>query len=102
MKKILLTLAYDGTNYFGYQLQNDKPTVALMLNIATKDAFGFEILFRNVSESSRFYVHFKVQPKRKILPIEEEKVFVEGIQFRVIIVQIFKVPFVPKLFCRTL
>lgn len=50
MKKILLTLAYDGTNYFGYQLQNDKPTVALMLNIATKDAFGFEC---NVTGCSR-------------------------------------------------
>lgn len=27
MKKILLTIAYDGTNYFGWQKQNNKPTV---------------------------------------------------------------------------
>ena len=40
--KVLLTIAYDGTNYNGYQLQNDKPTVALMLNQASKEAFGFE------------------------------------------------------------
>ena len=50
MKKILLTIAYDGTNYFGYQLQNDKPTIALMLNLATKEAFGIEC---NVTGCSR-------------------------------------------------
>ena len=42
MSKFLLTVSYDGTNYCGYQLQNDKPTVAFMLNNATKEAFGFE------------------------------------------------------------
>lgn len=42
MSKILLTIAYDGTNYNGYQLQNDKPTIALMLNQAASEAFGVE------------------------------------------------------------
>ncbi len=42
MSRFLLTVAYDGSNYNGYQLQNDKPTVALMLNQASRQAFGFE------------------------------------------------------------
>ena len=50
MSKILLKIAYDGTNYFGYQLQNEEPTIALMLNIAAKEAFGFEC---NVTGCSR-------------------------------------------------
>lgn len=50
MKKVLLTIAYNGHNYHGYQLQNDKPTVALELNRATKEAFGFEC---NVTGCSR-------------------------------------------------
>ena len=50
MNKILITIAYDGTNYFGYQLQNDKPTIALMLNKASREAFGFEC---NVTGCSR-------------------------------------------------
>lgn len=48
--KILLTIAYVGTNYQGYQLQKDKPTVALMLNNAVKNAFGIEC---NVTGCSR-------------------------------------------------
>lgn len=50
MKKVLLTIAYNGTGYCGYQLQNDKPTIALELNTATKEAFGFEC---NVTGCSR-------------------------------------------------
>ncbi len=42
MSKFLLTIAYDGTNYNGYQLQNNEPTIALMLNQASREAFGFE------------------------------------------------------------
>ncbi|MBQ8163236.1 MAG: tRNA pseudouridine(38-40) synthase TruA [Clostridia bacterium] len=48
--KILLTIAYVGTNYQGYQLQKDKPTVSLMLNKAVRDAFGIEC---NVTGCSR-------------------------------------------------
>ena len=48
--KILLTISYVGTNYFGYQLQEDKPTVALMLNNAVKKTFGFDC---NVTGCSR-------------------------------------------------
>ena len=50
MSKFLLTVSYDGTNYFGYQLQNNKPTIALMLNKASKEVFGFEC---NVTGCSR-------------------------------------------------
>ncbi len=42
MKKVLLTVAYNGHNYCGYQLQPNKPTVALEMNRASHDAFGFE------------------------------------------------------------
>lgn len=48
--KILLTIAYVGTNYSGYQLQGDKPTVSLMLNRAVKKAFGVDC---NVTGCSR-------------------------------------------------
>ena len=40
--KILLTVSYIGTNYCGYQLQGEKPTVALMLNKAARSLFGFD------------------------------------------------------------
>ena len=40
--KILLTIAYVGTNYCGYQLQGEAPTVALMLNRAARSVFGFD------------------------------------------------------------
>ena len=42
MRKILLTITYNGHNYCGYQLQNDKPTIAFEINRATKETFGFE------------------------------------------------------------
>ncbi|MBQ3040413.1 MAG: tRNA pseudouridine(38-40) synthase TruA [Clostridia bacterium] len=48
--KILITLSYVGTGYMGYQLQGDKPTVALMLNRAVRKAFGFDC---NVTGCSR-------------------------------------------------
>ena len=48
--KILITLSYVGTEYMGYQLQGDKPTVALMLNRAVKKALGTEC---NVTGCSR-------------------------------------------------
>lgn len=48
--KILLTISYVGTNYSGYQLQGDKPTIALMLNRAVRRAFGIEC---NVTGCSR-------------------------------------------------
>ncbi|MBO5374310.1 MAG: tRNA pseudouridine(38-40) synthase TruA [Clostridia bacterium] len=48
--KILLTISYVGTGYSGYQLQGDKPTIALMLNRAVKKAFGVEC---NVTGCSR-------------------------------------------------
>ncbi|MBR2024624.1 MAG: tRNA pseudouridine(38-40) synthase TruA [Clostridia bacterium] len=69
MSKFLLTIAYDGTNYQGYQLQNDKPTIALMLNKATKEAFGFECKVTGCSrtDSGVHALGFKatVEPKNK-------------------------------------
>ena len=50
MRKILLTVAYNGRAYHGYQLQEELPTVALMLNRAVNSAFGFEC---NVTGCSR-------------------------------------------------
>ncbi|MBR7101194.1 MAG: tRNA pseudouridine(38-40) synthase TruA [Clostridia bacterium] len=48
--KILLTISYLGAAYCGYQLQGDKPTVALMLNRAAKKVFGFDC---NITGCSR-------------------------------------------------
>ena len=50
MKKVLLTIAYNGRAYHGYQLQPELPTVALMLNKAVNEAFGVEC---NVTGCSR-------------------------------------------------
>ncbi len=50
MKKVLLTIAYNGRAYHGYQLQPELPTVALMLNKAISEAFGIEC---NVTGCSR-------------------------------------------------
>ncbi len=50
MKKILLTIAYNGSRYCGYQLQGELPTISLMLNKASRQAFGFEC---NVTGCSR-------------------------------------------------
>ena len=50
MKKVLLTVAYNGKAYHGYQLQEDLPTVSLMLNKAICSAFSLEC---NVTGCSR-------------------------------------------------
>lgn len=50
MRKVLLTIAYNGRAYHGYQLQEDLPTVALMLNKAVNSAFSIEC---NVTGCSR-------------------------------------------------
>ena len=51
--KILLTISYVGTAYSGYQLQGDKPTVALMLNRAVRKAFGIECNVTGCSRTDR-------------------------------------------------
>lgn len=43
MKRIKLVIAYDGTNYCGWQLQPGKPTVEAMLNRALSELLGEEI-----------------------------------------------------------
>lgn len=50
MKKVLLTVAYNGKAYHGYQLQEELPTVSLMLNRAISSSFGIEC---NVTGCSR-------------------------------------------------
>ena len=40
--KLLLKIGFVGTNYNGYQVQPDKPTVQRELNEASKKIFGFE------------------------------------------------------------
>ena len=43
MKRILLCVAYDGTNYAGWQLQDNAPTIEGELNKALADLHGEEI-----------------------------------------------------------
>ena len=50
LKKVLLTVAYNGSAYHGYQLQEELPTVSLMLNQAINSAFSVEC---NVTGCSR-------------------------------------------------
>ena len=40
--KLLIHIAYVGTNYCGYQVQTNAPSVQEMLNRAAKELFGFE------------------------------------------------------------
>ncbi len=43
MKRVLLCVAYDGTNYSGWQLQDNAPTIEGELNKALSDLHGEEI-----------------------------------------------------------
>ncbi len=43
MKRIKLVIAYDGTNYCGWQLQPGKPTIEALLNRALSELLGEEI-----------------------------------------------------------
>ena len=81
MNKILLEISYLGTNYSGYQVQPDRPTVQQKLNIAAKAVFGFECdivgcsrtdsgvhanqFFVTVSEKGKKYIETTV-PQDKI------------------------------------
>ena len=40
--KLFLKIKYDGTNYAGYQVQNNAPTIQAELNSALCDLFGCE------------------------------------------------------------
>ena len=40
--KLFLKIKYDGTNYAGYQVQNNAPTIQAVLNSALRDLFGCE------------------------------------------------------------
>ena len=40
--KLLLKIKYDGTNYAGYQVQENAPTIQAELNSALFDLFGCE------------------------------------------------------------
>lgn len=43
MKRVMLTVAYDGTGYCGWQVQNNGETIEGVLNRALSDLFGEEI-----------------------------------------------------------
>jgi len=43
MKRVRLTVAYDGTNYHGWQVQDNGNTIEAELNKALSDLFGEEI-----------------------------------------------------------
>ncbi|MCR5421106.1 MAG: tRNA pseudouridine(38-40) synthase TruA [Lachnospiraceae bacterium] len=43
MRRIMLTIAYDGTNYSGWQIQPDKPTIEGVLNTELSKLFNEEV-----------------------------------------------------------
>lgn len=43
MKRVKLVVAYDGTNYRGWQIQKNGDTIESMLNRALKELTGEEI-----------------------------------------------------------
>lgn len=51
MKRVLLCVAYDGTNYAGYQFQENAPTIEGELNKALSDLHGEEIVVIGASRT---------------------------------------------------
>lgn len=51
MKRVKLIVAYDGTNYHGWQVQNNGVTIESMLNAALKDLTGEEICVLGASRT---------------------------------------------------
>ncbi|MCR5607920.1 MAG: tRNA pseudouridine(38-40) synthase TruA [Lachnospiraceae bacterium] len=51
MKRIKLTVSYDGTNYHGWQIQNNGITIESELNRALTDLFGTEIIVTGASRT---------------------------------------------------
>ncbi len=51
MKRIKLVIAYDGTNYCGWQLQPGQPTVEAQLNRALSELLGEEIIVIGASRT---------------------------------------------------
>ncbi|MGL4949879.1 MAG: tRNA pseudouridine(38-40) synthase TruA [Anaeroplasmataceae bacterium] len=43
LTRFKLTISYDGTNYYGFQVQNDLPTIELVFNSVLKKIFNKEI-----------------------------------------------------------
>ncbi len=51
--KILLKLKYDGTDFFGYQVQPSRRTVQGVINTACKDLFGYQCDVTGCSRTDR-------------------------------------------------
>lgn len=74
-KTYKLIIAYDGTNYFGWQAQNHKPSIAQALNTAFKTVFKSEIKVLGASRTDAG-VHARGQVARikTDLPLSAEKI----------------------------
>lgn len=72
--KYILTLAYDGTAYHGWQIQDDKPTVAGVLSKTFQDIFGIPCSILGASRTDTgVHAHGQVVRIRTDLNIEPEK-----------------------------
>ena len=52
MRRIKLVVAYDGTDYCGFQVQNNGPTIEGELNRVLSELFGEEIRTFNVEDAA--------------------------------------------------
>lgn len=57
MKRLKLTVAYDGTNYCGWQIQPNGITVEEVLNRALRKLTGEEITVIGASRTAVSYTH---------------------------------------------
>ncbi len=57
MRAFLLTLAYDGTNYFGWQMQPDQPTVQAAVELALAKVLGVPSIRVHASSRTDTGVH---------------------------------------------
>ena len=58
MKRVMLTVAYDGTAYSGYQIQPNSPTIEGELNRCLKDLLHEEIKVIGGSRTDAEFTHY--------------------------------------------
>jgi len=76
MQKYKITVAYDGTDYFGWQQQKDRPTIAQTLQDTFSSAFGKKISILGVSRTdsgvhafgqiAQFHVDLHIDPEKML------------------------------------
>ena len=67
MKKYKIIVAYDGTDFYGWQVQTDHQTVAGVLQDTFKEVFGKEILIAGASRTDEGFMRLGKLPF--LLPI---------------------------------